>query len=234
MQRAGEVVIAAMQVMSEHLCPGITTLELDQIGEEVFSRYGAKSAPRIVYDFPGATCISVNDVAAHGIPGKRELRPGDVVNLDLSIERDGYFADMGQSFVVPPISPELERLLACTEEGLRVILETLRPGHPISMVSKIAERVAQKYGFVTVEDMTFGHGIGQKLHDKPIIPGTPKGRTRFAENMAVAIEPFFAFTSNYIINGVDGWALQTFDGGIAMQMEHTVILRADGPLITTR
>src|SRR5262249_55258798 len=143
LQKVGRIVSLVLQKMLDSLEPGMTTAELDAIGRDALAAHGARSAPRIVYDFPGATCISVNEEAAHGVPGGRVVQPGDVVNVDVSAELDGYFADTGGTRVVPPSSPLKDRLCHATMLALQEGLKHASAGRRINDIGKAVERVAK-------------------------------------------------------------------------------------------
>ena len=135
LKKIGGIVRDCMHEMAEHLRPGITTVELDEIGGRFLATQGARSAPNLAYDFPGHTCISVNDEAAHGIPGERALQDGDLVNIDVSAELNGYWADTGGSFPVGPAKPEIARLCAFTKSARRKAVYAARAGRPINVIA---------------------------------------------------------------------------------------------------
>lgn len=142
LQRVGRVVASVLGRMLDALEPGITTAELDALGARWLAEHGARSAPQLAYGFPGATCISVNEEAAHGIPGARRLERGDVVNVDVSAELDGYFADTGGTRVVPPTTPLKQRLCHATREALDAALAEATDGAPLNRIGHAIERVA--------------------------------------------------------------------------------------------
>lgn len=150
---AGRVVARVRDAMLSAVEPGMTTAELDGVGEELLARFGARSAPRITYDFPGATCISVNDEAAHGVPGSRVIRAGDVVNIDVSAELDGYFADTGATIVVPPVTSVKARLCHATRMALQHSVAEARAGAPINRIGKAIQRTAKAHGFKVIKNL---------------------------------------------------------------------------------
>ncbi len=149
--------------MKAHLKAGITTAELDAIGAEFLARYGARSAPRLVYQFPGDTCISINDEAAHGIPSSRAIQPGDLVNLDVSAELDGYYGDTAAPYGVPPVSAEAQKLLRCTQKALEEAMSVARAGSSLSLIGRAIESRVRRCGFSTIRELG-GHGVGRGLH----------------------------------------------------------------------
>jgi methionyl aminopeptidase len=188
-----------------------------------------------MYRFPGATCISVNEQAAHGVPGPRVLRPGDVVNVDVSAEMGGYFADTGGTRVVPPSTPTKDRLCRATKLALEEAVAQARAGHKINRVGKAVERVAKAHQLKIIKNLA-GHGVGRSLHEEPdSILGyfEPRDTREFKEGMVVAIEPFLSTKSTSVEEAGDGWTLVGADGNLSAQYEHTVIVTRGDPIILT-
>jgi methionyl aminopeptidase len=235
LSRAAQVVAEARDKMVAVVAPGITTAELDGIGREVFRHHGARSAPRVTYGFPGSTCISVNDEAAHGVPSyRRHLRTGDVVNLDVSAELDGYFADTGISVAVGSVTPVAERLLEATHRAQSDAMEAARPGARLRDVGRAVERRARRHGFCVIRNL-YGHGIGRGLHEAPSVPSVDDGqRSVLREGLVLAVEPFLSVSARSVVDGDDGWTLRTADGSLVAQVEHTMVVTFDGPLVLTR
>jgi methionyl aminopeptidase len=232
--RAGRVVAEARQAMVEAVTPGTTTGELDAVGREVFRRHGARSAPRVTYRFPGSTCISVNDEAAHGIPSlKRQLRAGDLVNLDISAELDGYFSDTGISVAVGDVSPIARRLLEATELAQRDAMDAAQPGARLRDLGRAVEKRARRHGFRVIKNLN-GHGIGRGLHEEPTVPSIDDGqRMVLREGLVLAIEPFLSVSSDHVVDDEDGWTLRTSDGSLVAQFEHSIVVTREGPLVLT-
>jgi methionyl aminopeptidase len=232
---AGRAVARVIQAMAAELAPGVTTAQLDAIGRAALLENGALSAPETVYDFPGATCISVNDEAAHGIPGDRVIVAGDLVNIDVSAEKDGYFADSGASFAVGEVPDAAQALLAATEEALAKALRTVRPGGLLNRVGRAVQKVADERGFFVVRNLC-GHGVGGGLHEDPravLNYYEPADRRRFTAGQVLTIEPFLSTNSDRAVEAADGWTLCSAAGGLVAQFEHTVVVTADGPEILT-
>src|SRR5262245_4021948 len=166
LKRGGRVVSLVLEKMLGSLEPGMTTAELDGIGSRLLEARGARSAPQLVYKFPGATCVSVNEEAAHGVPGERVIQPGDVVNIDVSAEMDTYFADTGGTAVVPPSSPIKTRLCYATKVALSEAVTVARAGNRINKIGKAIQRVAKAHQFKIIQNLA-GHGVGRKLHEEP-------------------------------------------------------------------
>lgn len=237
LRRIGAVVAETIEVMSESLKPGLTTLELDEIGRAVLEKHGARSAPELVYDFPGATCISVNERAAHGVPGDLVIQEGDLVNIDVSAELDGFFSDSGASFGVGEISSEKEDLLNATKEALERAISMARHGRPIKVVGRVVEGLAKDRGYTVIRNLG-GHGIGRGLHEKPsFIPHFYDRREKrfFKEGQVLTIEPFLAMGGSRKVDELDdGWTLRTENRDLVAQFEHTMIITRGEPIVLTR
>jgi len=232
--RAGRVVAEARQAMVEAVSPGVTTGEVDAVGREVFRRHGARSAPRVTYRFPGCTCISVNDEAAHGVPSlRRHLHAGDLVNLDVSAELDGYFSDTGISVAVGEVSPVASRLLEATKLAQRDAMNAAQPGARLRDLGRAVQRRARHHGFRVVNNLN-GHGIGRGLHEAPSVPSVDDGQKMvLREGLVLAIEPFLSVSADHVVDDEDGWTLRTADGSLVAQFEHSIVVTGDGPLILT-
>lgn len=230
----GRIVALAMQRIAQHLEPGITTGQLDTIGAAFLKKHGAQSAPILAYKFPGHTCISINDEAAHGIPGSRVVQPGDLVNIDVSAEKNGYWADTGRSFAVPPVTPENQRLLDSTEKALDIAIETAKAGVPINAIGKAIEQHARKHGYNVIEELG-GHGVGRHIHEKPSIHNhfVRRANRKLTEGLVVTLEPFLTMGARHIYTLEDGWTLKTDDGSLVAQFEHTVVITKGMPIIVT-
>ena len=234
LRRVCRLVAQVLAAMQEHARAGMTTAELDAFGERLLLRAGASPAPRQVYGFPGATCISVNEEVAHGIPGDRVLAPGDVVNVDVSAELAGYFGDTGGSFVIPPSDALKERLLATTrrarDDGIRAAIG----GGLVSHVSKAIERVAKRTGFRVIRNLT-SHGVGAALHEEPAIYNyfDPRDTRRLHAGQVITVEPFLATKSTRVEERDDGWTLAVRRGTHGAQFEHTIVVTDGAPLILT-
>lgn len=236
LRRIGAVVAETIEEMQSHLEPGITTKELDEIGRAVLTRNGAQSAPELVYDFPGATCISVNERAAHGIPGDLKIKAGDLVNIDVSAEMDGFFADSGASFGVEPVSKKKQALLDSTKEALEKAMSMARHGRPIQLVGRVVEGLAKERGYTVIRNLG-GHGIGRGLHEKPnFIPHfyDRSEKRRFKEGQVLTLEPFLAFGARRVDELDDGWTLRTENKDLVAQFEHTMVITRGEPIVLTR
>lgn len=234
--RTGRVVARVREAMLRAIEPGMTTSELDAIGARMLDACGARSAPRISYDFPGSTCISINEEAAHGVPGTRAIAAGDVVNVDVSAEMDGYFADTGGTAVVPPISRTNARLCHAAELSLEKALARVRAGAPINRIGKAIHQVAKSHGFRVITNLA-GHGIGRTLHEEPedIVSYCDRRDTRRLKlGQVIAVEPFLSTRSTVVAEAEDGWTLMGHPANRSAQFEHTVIVTRGAPIVSTR
>ncbi len=235
LMHVGRIVGLTLQHMGAAIRPGMTTAELDDIGARFMAQHGARSAPILAYKFPGHTCISINDEAAHGIPGARVIQPGDLVNIDVSAEMDGYFADTGGSFAVEPVSAEKRRLLTTARKALDAALSVVRAGQPLNVIGKAVEKVARPAGYSILRELG-GHGVGRSLHEPPhAVPHffNPRARQVLKEGMVLTIEPFLTTGTTQIRTDPDGWTLRTVDGSLAAQYEHTIVITPDKPILVT-
>lgn len=235
LQRIGQIVAATLNAMKAAMKPGMTTAELDQIGRRVLESYGARPAPEFFYGYPGATCISINEEVAHAIPGKRIIRAGDLVNIDVSAELDGFVADTGFSLPVGEVPPVVHALCAATQEALHASIAVAKAGNRMSEVQEAIDRVALKHGFSVIRNLA-GHGIGRHLHEAPNhVPDFARGKDqrRFQKGSVLTIEPFLSTGPRIAQETSDGWTLVTKPGNFTAQYEHTLIITDNEPLIIT-
>ncbi|MGN6740584.1 type I methionyl aminopeptidase [Dyella sp.] len=235
LKRIGKIVSYVLHEMLEAAEPGMTTRELDALGERLLEQHGARSAPRLTYGFPGATCISLNEEAAHGIPGDRVIRAGDVLNVDVSAELDGYFADTGGTRVIPPGNPQKTRLCHAARTALEQAMKVARAGQPLNGIGAAIQRTAKTYGLRVIENLS-SHGVGRSLHEDPEnIPGyfDPTDERVLTEGMVITIEPFLSTKSRIVNETDDGWTLVGARGNLSAQYEHTMIITRGDPIVVT-
>ncbi|SHN24572.1 type I methionyl aminopeptidase [Gracilibacillus kekensis] len=214
--------------------PGITTKELDEMAGEMFEKAGAQSAPKGEYDFPGYTCISINEEVAHGIPGKRIIQEGDLVNIDVSGSKNGYFADTGISFVVGKGDTTLQKICDVAKEAFDAGLKKAKPGAKKSALGKAVNRIAKQHGLTVIKNLT-GHGVGRSIHEAPhhILNFYSRWDDEILKDgMVIAFEPFISTLEEEVFQSEDGWTFLTDESFVA-QYEHTIILTKEGPIITT-
>lgn len=237
MQRISEIVGITLRQMRQYAKPGMSTRELDEYGAAILQKYGARSAPNFSYGFPGATCISVNHEACHGIPSATViLQEGDLVNVDVSAELDGYFGDNGQSFVLGKDIHNHSKLVESSRRILLMAINRIKGGVRIADIGRYIETEARKDGFKVIRNIV-GHGIGRKLHEEPFEIPCYYDRfnmERFKKNSVVAIETFISTRASQVIEKGDGWTLTTRDGSYVAQHEHTIIVTDTKPVILTK
>jgi methionyl aminopeptidase len=231
----GAIVADTLEAMRKALEPGITTAELDAFGRKLLEDAGARPAPELTYGFPGATCISINEEIAHGIPGPRRVAAGDLVNIDVSAEKDGYFADTGASFAVPPVAKRIERLCRDGRRALWTGLQQVGANRPIAGIGEAIGTFARRNGYSLVRNLA-SHGIGRGLHDEPHEIATWPDRSerrRMHEGLVFTIEPFLSLGADWAEDGEDAWTLYSAPRAPTVQYEHTVIATRNGPLVVT-
>jgi methionyl aminopeptidase len=234
LKEIGKIVAAIRDELVERTVPGITTKELDDIAGKLFEKAGAISAPKGEYDFPGYTCISVNEEVAHGIPGQRVIDEGDLVNIDVSGSKNGYFADTGISFVVGEGNELLTKICDVAKEAFEAGLKKAKPGSKISGMGKAVFQTARQHGLTVIKNLT-GHGIGRKIHEAPEYIFNyyePSYDKLLREGMVIAFEPFISTREEEVFELEDGWTFVTENSYVA-QFEHTMIITKNGPIILT-
>ena len=231
---AGRVVRDTMAAMQAACEPGVTTRQLDDVGRAVADAAGARSGPELTYDFPGFSCISVNDEAVHGIPGDRRVEAGDLVKIDVVVELDGYMADACITVPVPPVSPRAEKLVLVARRALDLSIARVRAGKPLNRVGRAIETEVHRNGMRVLRELG-GHGIGTTIHEAPRVESWFDARdsTRMEEGMVFTIEPIIAESTEHTVTGDDGWTISTADGSLSAQFEHTVVVTRGRPIILT-
>lgn len=236
MKKASEAVALTLKEMRNYAKPGMTTKQLDNYGAKILSDFGAKSAPHLTYGFPGWTCISVNNEFCHGIPSdKRSLQEGDLINIDVSAELDGFWSDNGGSFVLRQDINQHQKLIEASQEILHKAIYNIKGGVKISDIGHLMETEAKKRGFKVIKNLG-GHGIGRNLHEQPDELMNYKNRfdqRRFKKNSVVAIETFIATTSTFATELNDGWTMVGNKGGFMAQHEHTIVVTDGKPIVLT-
>jgi methionyl aminopeptidase len=234
LQRAGAVTRKTIEAMKAAVRPGITTSELDQIGAKVMRQSGGRSAPKLVYRFPGENCISVNEEIVHGVPGRRSLRPGDLVKLDVTVELDGYIADACETVAVPPVKSQQQRLMDCARNSFMAGLAIVRPGVRAYEIGEAIQKEVTRAGFSVVREL-MGHGIGRTIHEAPTIPNYRDLRSSqvLTKGLVFTIEPLIAAGSGRMVTMRDGWTIRTRDRSLSAHYEHTVFVGDHGAELLT-
>ena len=236
MQKSSEAVAYTLKEMTKFAQPGITTKELDEYGAKILADFGAKSAPKLTYGFPGYNCISINNEFCHGIPSdKRILKEGDLVNIDVSAELNGFWADNGGSFVLGKDIHQHQELVDASKFILKKAIDSITGGVRISDIGSLMENEAKKRGYKVIKNLG-GHGVGKSLHEQPDELLNFRNRfdkRRFKKNSVVAIETFISTESTYADSLNDGWTLVGNRGGYMAQHEHTIVITDNKPIILT-
>jgi methionyl aminopeptidase len=234
MQAAGAVVRLMLSAMTAAVRPGVTTGELDEIGAEVMKEHSARSAPAAVYGFPGVSCISVNDEAVHGIPGQRALASGDLVKLDVTIEKDGFMADAAVTVPVGEVTEEKRRLVACAERAFAKAMLVARAGFRVSEIGRAVEREVRRSGFSVIRDLG-GHGIGRTIHEEPRVPNfaDPEADQILTEGLVITVEPIISAGSGRAFVARDKWTVMTADHSASAHYEHTLMITKGKPMLLT-
>lgn len=236
MKKASEAVAITLRRMIDYARPGMTTKELDDFGNDILRSFGARSAPNLAYGFPGYTCISVNNEFCHGIPSAdRVLAEGDLINIDVSAELNGFWSDNGSSFVLGEDVNGYQPLVEASRIILQKAINNIRGGVRISDIGGLIETEAKKKGLKVVKNIT-GHGIGRSLHEEPFDIANYRdkfNRQRFKKNSVVAIETFISTNSTMTVTLADDWTLVGNRGGFMAQHEHTIVVTDGKPLILT-
>ena len=236
MKKVSDVVAYTLKEMKNFVKPGITTKELDDFGAAILESFGAKSAPFLTYQFPGCACISVNNEFCHGIPSdKRILKEGDLINIDVSAELDGFWSDNGNSFVIGKDIHQHQKLVDASKEILKKAIDHIKGGVKIADIGHLMESEAKKKGYKVIKNLG-GHGIGKSLHEQPEELLNYRNRfdqRRFKKNSVVAIETFITTSSSYAVELNDGWTMVGDKGGFMAQHEHTILITDGKPIILT-
>jgi len=236
MQKISEVVASTLKKMRDYAKPGMTARELDDFGGRLMNEAGAKSAPKLTYGFPGWTCISINHEVAHGIPSESKiLQEGDLINIDVSAELDGFWADNGGSFILGEDINNHQPLVDASKMILQKAIGRIKGGVKISEIGRFIEMEARKSGFKVIKNLA-GHGVGRSLHEDPheiLNCYDHDNKQRFKKNTVVAIETFISTNSTFANQQKDGWTLTGNKGGYVAQHEHTIIVTDGTPVILT-
>ncbi|HEY7059510.1 MAG TPA: type I methionyl aminopeptidase [Vicinamibacterales bacterium] len=234
LREAGRVTRLTLDALERHARVGVSTAELDGVAADVFREHGARSAPAIVYGFPRTVLISINDEIVHGVPGRRRLRRGDLVKIDVTVEKDGYVADAARSLVIEGGSDTAHRLAACAAAALDAALEVARAGLRVNGIGRAVDREVRRQGFAVVKGLT-GHGVGRTIHEWPTVANRymPWQTDVLTEGLVLTIEPMISAGSSQSVQDANGWTIRTSDGSLAAHHEHTLVITREQPVILT-
>lgn len=232
----GRICARIRDELAQRVKPGITTLELDLIAKEIFREEGAESAPKVSYDFPGYTCISVNEIACHGVPDQEPIQAGDYVNIDVSGSKAGYFADTGITVIAG--TPDLKQadMLAVSLAALEAGIAAAAPGKSTANIGKAIFKTARQNNYTVLRNLT-GHGIGTSLHEDPHFIfnyNERRGASLIHEGQVLAIETFLSDGDEWVEENPEGvWPMATENLSQVVQFEHTIIVLKGGNRILT-
>jgi methionyl aminopeptidase len=234
LESIGKIVRMTLDEMSAAVRPGVTTGELDAVGAAALERNGAESSPPKVYGFPGTACISVNEEAIHGVPGRRKIEEGDLVKLDVTAEKDGFVADAAVTVRVGKISATAEALARCAESAFRQALKVAQVGNRVYEIGRAVEREVRRCGFNVIKELC-GHGVGRTIHEEPRVPNyfDRSFRAKLTDGLVITIEPIIAAGSGRAQLLADKWTIRTADRSLSAHYEHTLVITKNGPVLLT-
>jgi methionyl aminopeptidase len=232
---SAQLVARTIEMLAREVRPGVTTAALDRLAESFIRDHGARPAFKGYRGFPASICPSVNDEVVHAIPGARQLNEGDIIGIDVGVEKDGYFGDAAYTFPVGEVDGRAATLLKVTREALMKGIEQARAGQRVGDISHAIQSHAELNGFSVVREL-LGHGIGRQMHEDPQVPnfGPPGRGPRLMAGQVLAIEPMVNVGAPEVRTQPDGWTVVTRDHSLSAHFEHTVAVGADGPEILSR
>jgi methionyl aminopeptidase len=234
LRRVGRVVRLVLDALEKHARPGVTTGGLDDAAAAIFREHGARSAPAVVYGFPGSVLLSVNEEVVHGIPGPRLLRDGDLLKVDVTAELDGYVADAARTVLIGSASLTARRLRDCAAAAFRRALRVARAGNRVNEIGRAVESEVRRHGFWVVPGLD-GHGTGRTIHEPPNVSNRydPRRKDRLTEGLVLTIEPIISAGPAEPVEMEDGWTIRTSDGSLAAHHEHTLVITRGRPVLLT-
>lgn len=235
MKEAGHIVALCHDKLKNYIKPGLTTMQIDLFVERIIKENGAKASFKGYQGFPASTCVSVNDIVVHGIPGGLKIKNGDIVSVDIGVYLNGYHADSAWTYPVGIISAEVEQLLKVTEQSLYAGIKMAVEGNHINDISIAIEETIKPFSYGIVEELT-GHGVGQELHEDPWVHNfdTNEPSSKILNGLVIAIEPMINLGTKNISHSKDGWTIRTKDRKYSAHFEHTVAVTSEGPVIITQ
>ena len=234
LRQVAEVARATLDALAAQVGPGVMTADLKARAAELFAMHGARSAPALVYGFPGTVLISINDEIVHGVPGPRVLRRGDLLKLDVTVECDGYVADAARTVVVGSGSDAANRMITCVRAAFRAGAAVASDGVRVNEIGRAVDAEARRHGFRVVRGLS-GHGVGRTIHEAPPVPNEydPTQTDVLREGLVLTIEPMITNGSIQPLEDANGWTIRTRDGSLSAHYEHTIIITRGTPLILT-
>lgn len=236
MDKAGTIVALVHKEMKEVVKPGISTLQIDKICEEIIRANGGTPSFKNLYGFPGSVCTSINDMLVHGIPdSKTILKDGDIISIDVGACYKGYHGDSAWSYTVGEVKPEVLKLMRVTEESLYKGLEQAKPGNRVGDIANAIQTYVESFGYSLPIEYT-GHGIGKSVHEDPYVPNIGKAHTLelLKPGMCIAVEPMVFMGKPHCVTLSDGWGVVSKDHSLAAHYEHTIAITKEGFKILTK
>lgn len=234
LRAVSEVARQTLVLLAREVRPGITTGALDEMARRFLQSKQARSAPALVYGFPGTVLISINEEVVHGVPGSRRIQPSDLVSLDVTVELNGYVADAARSLVVPPGTDTAHRLVACAQAAFAAALDVATAGTRVNEIGRAVQREVRRQGFSVVRGLS-GHGVGRTIHEPPSVPNEwdPTQTDMLTDGLVITIEPMITVGSGRPVEDSDGWTIRTRDRGIAAHYEDTLVITRGRPVVLT-
>jgi methionyl aminopeptidase len=237
LEKIGEscrIVAGALKMVEEMVKPGIETREIDQRVREFIKNEGATPSFLGYRGYPASTCISINEVIVHGIPGKRRIKDGDLVSVDIGAYKNGFHGDAARTFLVGDVSDEKKKITKVVRESLERGIAAAKPYGRLSDVSAAIQKHAEKHGFSVVRDLV-GHGIGRNMHEEPQVPnyGTPGNGPVLQPGIVLAVEPMINAGTFETETLEDGWTIVTADRRVSAHWEHTIAITENGVAVLT-
>jgi methionyl aminopeptidase len=234
-REAARLVARTLTMLGREIRPGVSTQRLDELAESFIRDHGARPAFKGYRGFPASICPSINDEVVHGIPGARTLAEGDIVGMDVGVEKDGYYGDAACTFPVGKVGADVERLLQVTREALMRGVAQAKAGNRVGDISHAIQSHVEAHGFSVVRSLV-GHGIGRHMHEEPQVPnyGTPDRGPRLMAGQVLAIEPMVNVGAPDVVTRPDGWTVVTKDGSLSAHFEHTVAVGTEGPEVLSQ
>ena len=232
---AGRIAAQAVELVGQHVAPGVTTDELDELAHDFIVSQGAYPSTLGYRGYPKSSCTSLNEVICHGIPDDTKLTDGDIINIDITAYLDGFHGDLNKTFIVGEARQEVVDLVTHTEEALNRALAVVAPGRQINVIGRAIESYAKRFGYGVVRDFT-GHGIGRSFHSGLVVPhydAAPNYATEMVEGMVFTIEPMLTLGDIAWDMWSDGWTVTTKDKSWTAQFEHTLVVTESGYEILT-
>jgi len=234
LREAGRVTRLALDALEQHVRAGVTTGELDDVAAAVVAEHRARSAPALVYGFPRTVLISVNDEIVHGVPGPRRLAEGDLVKLDVTLEKNGYVADAARTVIVDRGSDAARRIARCAADAFAAALLVAKAGARVNQIGRAVQREVRRQGFTVIHGLA-GHGVGRTIHEWPTVANQydPWQKDVLTEGLVLTIEPMISAGSPHPVQDADGWTIRTQDGSLSAHYEHTIVITRDAPIVLT-